>query len=135
MSENACIQFANVTCNVDSKEDTRLRGESLRVIKKALSNDKALWQGRRDREEQSDGIVSENACIQFANVTCNVDSKEDTRLRGESLRVIKKALSNDKALWQGRRDSNTQPAVLETAALPLSHSPKKTINIIEYIRS
>ena len=27
-------------------------------------------------------------------------------------------------LWQGRRDSNTQPAVLETAALPLSHSPK-----------
>ena len=27
--------------------------------------------------------------------------------------------------WQGRRDSNTQPAVLETAALPLSHSPKR----------
>ena len=49
-----------------------MRGESLRVIKKAWSNDKALWQGRRDREEQSDGIVSENACIQFVNVTCNV---------------------------------------------------------------
>ena len=29
-----------------------------------------------------------------------------------------------KDFWQGRRDSNTQPAVLETAALPLSHSPK-----------
>ena len=27
-------------------------------------------------------------------------------------------------LWQGRRDSNTQPTVLETATLPLSHSPK-----------
>ena len=26
-------------------------------------------------------------------------------------------------LWQGRRDSNTQPTVLETATLPLSHSP------------
>ncbi len=26
--------------------------------------------------------------------------------------------------WQGRRDSNTQPTVLETATLPLSHSPK-----------
>ena len=26
--------------------------------------------------------------------------------------------------WQGRRDSNTQPTVLETVALPLSHSPK-----------
>ena len=25
--------------------------------------------------------------------------------------------------WQGRRDSNTQPTVLETATLPLSHSP------------
>ena len=27
-------------------------------------------------------------------------------------------------IWQGRRDSNTQPTVLETATLPLSHSPK-----------
>ena len=26
-------------------------------------------------------------------------------------------------LWQGRRDSNTQPMVLETTTLPLSHSP------------
>ena len=26
-------------------------------------------------------------------------------------------------VWQGRRDSNTQPTVLETATLPLSHSP------------
>ena len=25
--------------------------------------------------------------------------------------------------WQGRRDSNPQPTVLETATLPLSHSP------------
>ncbi len=33
-------------------------------------------------------------------------------------------------IWQGRRDSNTQPAVLETAALPLSHSPKKHIDYI-----
>ena len=32
-------------------------------------------------------------------------------------------------LWQGRRDSNTQPTVLETATLPLSHSPK-ALNII-----
>lgn len=28
------------------------------------------------------------------------------------------------SLWQGRRDSNTQPMVLETTTLPLSHSPK-----------
>ena len=33
-------------------------------------------------------------------------------------------------LWQGRRDSNTQPTVLETATLPLSHSPKKHNNYI-----
>ena len=25
--------------------------------------------------------------------------------------------------WQGRQDSNPQPTVLETVALPLSHSP------------
>lgn len=29
--------------------------------------------------------------------------------------------------WQGRRDSNTQPTVLETVALPLSHSPKNLL--------
>ena len=35
--------------------------------------------------------------------------------------------------WQGRRDSNTQPTVLETATLPLSYSPKiSTIVIIYY---
>ena len=33
-------------------------------------------------------------------------------------------------IWQGRRDSNTQPTVLETATLPLSHSPK---NIYHHI--
>ena len=33
-------------------------------------------------------------------------------------------------MWQGRRDSNTQPTVLETATLPLSHSPKKLIHYI-----
>ena len=32
-------------------------------------------------------------------------------------------------LWQGRRDSNTQPTVLETATLPLSHSPINFYNI------
>ena len=31
-------------------------------------------------------------------------------------------------VWQGRRDSNTQPTVLETVALPLSHSPKTESN-------
>ena len=36
-------------------------------------------------------------------------------------------------VWQGRRDLNTQPTVLETVALPLSHSPKfKTLTIITY---
>ena len=30
--------------------------------------------------------------------------------------------------WQGRRDSNTQPTVLETATLPLSHSPIKPVH-------
>ena len=33
-------------------------------------------------------------------------------------------------LWQGRRDSNTQPTVLETATLPLSHSPKQRSHYI-----
>ena len=32
--------------------------------------------------------------------------------------------------WQGRRDSNTQPTVLETVALPLGHSPKEHIYYI-----
>ena len=30
---------------------------------------------------------------------------------------------NSFSFWQGRHDLNAQPAVLETAALPLSHSP------------
>ena len=34
--------------------------------------------------------------------------------------------------WQGRRDSNTQPTVLETATLPLSHSPKHTYSTLIY---
>lgn len=33
-------------------------------------------------------------------------------------------------LWQGRRDSNTQPSVLETDALPLSHSPTLETSVI-----
>ena len=33
-------------------------------------------------------------------------------------------------IWQGRQDSNLQPTVLETVALPLSHSPKRENNII-----
>ncbi len=28
-------------------------------------------------------------------------------------------------IWQGRRDSNTQPTVLETVTLPLSYAPNK----------
>ena len=51
-----------------------------------------------------------------------VDSKEDT-VAWRIAHIKKEALLR-KAPWQGRRDSNTQPAVLETAALPLSHSPK-----------
>lgn len=37
----------------------------------------------------------------------------------------KKEFLNQELLyfWQGRHDLNAQPAVLETAALPLSHSP------------
>ena len=31
------------------------------------------------------------------------------------------------SVWQGRRDSNTQPTVLETATLPLSHSPVRIV--------
>ena len=34
--------------------------------------------------------------------------------------------------WQGRRDSNTQPTVLETATLPLSHSPTNDKIILHY---
>ena len=52
------------------------------LIKEALLR-KAPWQGRRDREEQSDGIVSESACTPFANVTCKWIRKK-TQLRGES---------------------------------------------------
>ena len=36
----------------------------------------------------------------------------------------KKRFDTNQSVWQGRRDSNTQPTVLETATLPLSHSPK-----------
>ena len=37
----------------------------------------------------------------------------------------KKKSFQDFFSWQGRRDSNTQPTVLETVALPLSHSPSQ----------
>ena len=38
---------------------------------------------------------------------------------------VKKKISSIKhdIFWQGRRDSNTQPAVLETAALPIEPLP------------
>lgn len=38
--------------------------------------------------------------------------------------------------WQGRRDSNTQPMVLETTTLPLSHTPKyKVYYIMKYYKN
>lgn len=39
------------------------------------------------------------------------------------IRCKKKKKYQSTSSWQGRRDSNTQPTVLETVALPLSHSP------------
>ena len=48
----------------------------------------------------------------------------------EKIRVINTSKEKNQTkyglifVWQGRRDSNTQPTVLETATLPLSHSPK-----------
>ena len=47
--------------------------------------------------------------------------KEDTACI--FLNFIKKKQAHYACFWQGRRDSNTQPTVLETVALPLSHSP------------
>ena len=44
--------------------------------------------------------------------------------------VNKNDLLKCKSFWQGRRDSNTQPMVLETTTLPLSHSPKSRIIIL-----
>ena len=41
--------------------------------------------------------------------------------------AIKKETQRSLFLWQGRRDSNTQPTVLETATLPLSHSPTNVV--------
>lgn len=55
----------------------------------------------------------------------------------DAFRVSERMLSEDnpwspvsEKLWQGRRDSNTQPSVLETDALPLSHSPKLETSVI-----
>ena len=41
--------------------------------------------------------------------------------------ATKKEAMQPLLLWQGRRDSNTQPTVLETATLPLSHSPTNVV--------
>ena len=60
--------------------------------------EKLHWQGRRDREERSDGIVSECACTQFANVTRKVDAKQTRVAWRIALVANKKALSKDKAL-------------------------------------
>ncbi len=43
------------------------------------------------------------------------------RKKKKKEKIIRESLT---IFWQGRHDSNMQPAVLETAALPLSHSPK-----------
>ncbi len=45
--------------------------------------------------------------------------EKSDELRVQKMHLIKGAF----LCWQGRRDSNTQPTVLETATLPLSHSP------------
>ena len=45
-------------------------------------------------------------------------------------RTKRKQPANADCFWQGRRDSNTQPTVLETATLPLSHSPKQRSHYI-----
>ena len=56
-------------------------------------------------------------------VTRNTRRQPRLRVRtNKKTRLHTKAVFTD---WQGRRDSNTQPTVLETATLPLSHSPKR----------
>ena len=61
--------------------------------------------------------VTRNFCIRKnlrmqSRLSCKAKSAEELRFFG---------------FWQGRRDSNTQPMVLETTTLPLSHSPKLPI--------
>ena len=52
---------------------------------------------------------------------------EQSAIGGDGCVIVpiktKNVLTIHQNVWQGRRDSNTQPAVLETAALPIEPLP------------
>lgn len=88
------------------------------------------WQGRRDScKRKATKITKNSEFIRFSKCHMQGQGKEqrsvamrcvfDSRKNYKKKKHLKGAFS-----WQGRRDSNTQPTVLETVALPLSHSPK-----------
>ncbi len=72
------------------------------------------WLGWCDAGE---ALRSETEKLAAEGVGCVIYKKITLRKEYETL------------YWQGRRDSNTQPTVLETATLPLSHSPKTLLII------
>lgn len=86
--------------------------------------------GRRDIAASLKGTLGKNLLRKLTN-----DGKHSS-LNNNNLRyaayssrypATKKEAMQPLLLWQGRRDSNTQPTVLETATLPLSHSPTNVV--------
>ena len=86
------------------------------------------WQGRRDSQGARRRNNGERRIYSPSEVS-DATAAQGTKFLCDELRVwVTEKLQEKKHLkgafsWQGRRDSNTQPTVLETVALPLSHSP------------
>ena len=83
---------------------------------------------RNSEREVSKGFDRcRSRAVTSASVTRNLHYMQTCIFRIASPLPQKKNGSPVLFLWQGRRDSNTQPMVLETTTLPLSHSPKLPI--------
>ena len=75
----------------------------------------------QEEKDIEDGLILKNKQIEELMQKGKAEKSKDIQLF-----YAKKNGPKTRSVWQGRHDSNAQPAVLETAALPLSHSPKTT---------
>ena len=137
-------RITNIPCHSERIEESRGNETSLylrhftsfrsREIatpnKSARNDDKVLFHGRGDatRKEQGDGITEKGEFVRQSKCQMQPQRKERSSDAMSCVFESRKKLQEKKHLkgafsWQGRRDSNTQPTVLETVALPLSHSP------------
>ena len=117
-AQHTCVSRARAPPCQNKKNTTYLRkpclaGETRFAFQRSLAR----------RARQNVQAVRPIACNAYAQHTCV------SRARAQPCQNKKTRLTYASRVWQGRRDSNTQPMVLETTTLPLSHSPKSIVII------